>query len=85
MQYTPDTQVQCRLNGEFMLLSIPDGKRRFKVNGDKITPDDVYYGRWESILERRAKLKAGTLSRRKAVNHQPQGPDGSKPYLKSGS
>jgi hypothetical protein len=41
----------------------------------------VYYGRQESILGRRAKLKAETLSRRKAVNHQPQGPDGSKPTL----
>jgi hypothetical protein len=37
MGYTPDTQVQCSLDGEFMLLSIPDGKRSFKINGDKMT------------------------------------------------
>ena len=48
------------------------------------TPDDVYYGRRESILARREKLKRDTQSRRRLVNHQPQGPDGSKPYLKSG-
>jgi len=33
---------------------------------------------------RREKLKRDTLSRRRVVNHQPQGPDGAKPYLKSG-
>jgi hypothetical protein len=38
MGYTPDTQVQCHHDAEFMLLSIPDGKRGFKVNGDKMTP-----------------------------------------------
>ena len=36
--YTPDTQVQCHHDSEFMLLSIPDGKRSFKINGDKMTP-----------------------------------------------
>jgi len=48
------------------------------------TTDDVYYGRRESILARREKLKRDTLSRRRVINHQPQGPDGEKPYLKSG-
>jgi hypothetical protein len=38
MGYTPDTKVQCHLDGEFMLLSIPDGRRHFKINGDKMTP-----------------------------------------------
>jgi hypothetical protein len=38
MGYGPDTQVQCHLDEEFMLLSIPDGKKSFKVNGDKMTP-----------------------------------------------
>ena len=50
----------------------------------KRLPDDVYYGRREPILARREKLKRDTLSRRRAINHQPQGPDGAKPYLKSG-
>jgi hypothetical protein len=38
MGYTPDTKVQFSLDGEFMLLSIPDGRRQFKINGDKMTP-----------------------------------------------
>jgi hypothetical protein len=38
MGYAPDTKVQCSLDGEFMLLSIPDGRRQFKINGDKMTP-----------------------------------------------
>ena len=38
MGYGPGTQVQCHLDGEFMLLSIPGGKQTFQVNGDKMTP-----------------------------------------------
>ena len=38
MGYTLDTQVQCHLDAEFMLLSIPDGRHTFKINGDKMTP-----------------------------------------------
>jgi hypothetical protein len=38
MGYGPDTKVQCHHDAEFMLLSIPDGKRSFKINGDKMTP-----------------------------------------------
>ena len=38
MGYGPDTQVQCHLDREFMLLSIPDGKQTFQINGDKMTP-----------------------------------------------
>ena len=37
MGYGPDTDVQCHLDGEFMLLSIPDGKHTFQINGDTIT------------------------------------------------
>jgi putative transposase len=62
-------------------ITFYNGHRYHEALGN-VTPDDVYYGRRESILERRAKLKAETLSRRRAINHQPDGPDGSKPYLK---
>lgn len=36
--YEPDTKVQCTLDSEFMLLSIPDGHNAFSVNGDRIMP-----------------------------------------------
>jgi hypothetical protein len=36
---SPDTKVQCRLDGEFMLLNIPDGRKTFSLNGlDRVTP-----------------------------------------------
>jgi hypothetical protein len=38
MGYGPGTQVQCHHDAEFMLLSIPDGRRQFKINGDKMMP-----------------------------------------------
>jgi hypothetical protein len=38
MGYGSETQVQCHLDSEFMLLSIPDSKKTFQVNGDKMTP-----------------------------------------------
>ena len=34
----PDTQVQCHLDAQFMLLNIPDGRDSFTVNGDRLTP-----------------------------------------------
>ena len=59
-------------------------ERRYHEALGNVTPDDVYPVRRESILARREKLKRDTLSRRRVINHQPQGPDGGIPYLKSG-
>jgi len=36
--YGPDTRVQCKLDNEFMLLSIMDGNKAFKINGDTFKP-----------------------------------------------
>jgi hypothetical protein len=36
--YGMDTSVQCHLDGEFMLLNIPDGEKSFHLNGDRMTP-----------------------------------------------
>jgi len=36
--YGLDTRVQCKLDNEFMLLSIMDGNKAFHINGDKFKP-----------------------------------------------
>lgn len=36
--YGAKTRVVCRLDAEFMSLSIPDGNRTFDLDGDRITP-----------------------------------------------
>jgi len=33
LDYPLDTRVQCSLDGEFMMLNIPDGRETFAVNG----------------------------------------------------
>jgi putative transposase len=46
-----------------------------------VTPDDVYYGRREAILERRKALKRTTLMRRKEVNRTIPRPPGAETLL----
>jgi RNA-directed DNA polymerase len=46
-----------------------------------VTPDDVYYGRREAILERRKALKRATLMRRKEVNRTIPRPPGTDSLL----
>jgi len=36
--YRPNTRVQCSLDDEFMLVSVPDERESFRVNGDRMTP-----------------------------------------------
>ena len=36
--FGPDTKVQFHLDDTFMSRNIPDGKKTFSINGDKITP-----------------------------------------------
>jgi len=38
LEYGPETQVQCHLDAEFMLVSILDGNHAFSVNGERMTP-----------------------------------------------
>ncbi|HUT61835.1 MAG TPA: DDE-type integrase/transposase/recombinase [Phycisphaerae bacterium] len=47
-----------------------------------VTPDDVYYGRRENILNRRQELKEKTLARRRRQNKGVPGPKGTDPTEK---
>ena len=62
-----------------VIMVKPNGLPRSEALGN-VTPDDVYYGRRERILNRRQELKAKTLARRRRLNQgmpgrkEPTGP-----------
>ena len=46
---------------------------------DNLTPADVYFGRGESILERREKIKRKTIEQRRRLHQQASRPEPSNP------
>ena len=58
--------------GRFIVFN----EHRYHESLGNVTPKDVYYGRTESILARRARLKEETLARRGAANTNPLWPEG---------
>ena len=36
--FKPETRVQCSLDDKFMLVSVPDDRETFRINGDRMTP-----------------------------------------------
>ena len=57
--------------------------RRYHEALGNVTPDDVYFGRKESIIQRRAQLKRLTLDRRRMYNKEKPWSPAPKPSLNS--
>ena len=56
------------LQGEISLFVEYYNARRYHEALGNVTPDDVFFGRRDSIQTRRRKLEGKTLARRQAIN-----------------
>jgi hypothetical protein len=59
--------LDCQIQLAFPILT---GISRYTVYGTPLIPDDVYFGRKETILKRRQKLKKKTIQNRRKYNQK---------------
>ena len=46
------------------------GSRRYHESLNNLTPADVYFGRWQTILLERMRIKLKTIQHRRLMHHQ---------------